>query len=106
MERVIKMNSRLADVNDVVKMIKNGKKLILAGDESALKKLPAGHWIAGTIPYFISEQGGEMSRDKLFVNEIPSYVKQMTVRTYNSETIDSIYTDAPNNGFSVVIIPG
>ena len=100
------MNSRLADINDVANMIKSGKKLILAGDESALKKLPAGHWIAGTIPYFISDKGGEMTRDRIFVNEIPSYAKQITIRTYGEESIGSIYTDAPDNGFTVVIIPG
>jgi len=100
------MKNKLADVNEVTAMIKDGKKLIVAGDESALKKLPAGHWIGGTIPYFMSEKGGLMSHDMIFVNEIPSYVKQMTVRTYTEETVASIYTDAPSNGFSVIIIPG
>lgn len=100
------MKNKLADVNEVTAMIKDGKKLIVAGDESALKKLPEGHWIGGTIPYFMSEKGGVMSHDMIFVNEIPSYVKQMTIRTYTEETIASIYTDAPSNGFSVIIIPG
>lgn len=51
-----------------IKLIEEGKILHIAADESLLNKLPKGNWIAGTTPYFISEEGGITTKDKLFIN--------------------------------------
>ena len=95
----------LYSVNDVKEMIEQGKKLILAGDESLLSQLPEGNWIGGTIPYFMTEKGGELNMEKIFVNELPSYVKRIALATYGEDSIKKIYNDAPDNGLSVIIIP-
>lgn len=95
----------LYDVDQVKSMITEGKKLILAGDESVLMQLPEGHWIGGTIPYFISDQGGLMTRDKIHVTELPSYARQVTVRTYAPETVSAVYAGIQKNGLSIIIIP-
>ena len=68
---------RLYSISDVNEMINKGKKLILAGEESQLRQLDPGHWIAGTIPYFMSEKGGELNTEKIFVNELPGYIKKI-----------------------------
>lgn len=99
------MKSALVSPQEAASMIKAGKRLILAGDESVLMELPTGHWIGGTIPYFMAGDGGVTTRKMVYVNELPSFAGQVVVRTYNESTIESIYTDAPDNGFSVVIIP-
>jgi len=96
---------RLYSVSDVAEMIKKGKKLILAGEESLLEQLPAGHWIGGTIPYFMSERGGELNTEKIFVNELPDYIKKIKMSTYGDNNISEIYKDAFQNGISIVIIP-
>ena len=96
---------RMYGLNDVKEMIDEGKKLILAGEEDLLKQLPAGHWIGGTIPYFMSENGGELNTEKIFVNELPGYVKKVKIGTYSENTISNIYKDALPNGLSIVIIP-
>jgi len=44
---------KLFGLQDVTKMINTGHRMILAGDEELLKKLPKGNWIGGTIPYFM-----------------------------------------------------
>lgn len=95
----------LFSLKDVIAMIRQGKKLVLAGEENLLRELPDGHWIGGTIPYFMSEKGGEFNTDKIFVNELPDYVKRIKVGTYSEESISNIYTDAFPNGISIVIIP-
>ncbi len=92
-------------VQETAEKILRGKKLILAGDGKLLRSLPDGHWIGGTIPYFMSEKGGMMSRDRIFVTELPDYVKKLTIRTYSESTIRNIYRDAPEHGFSVIILP-
>lgn len=99
------MKQVLYTAAETAKMINSGKKLILAGDEKLLKDLPAGHWIAGTIPYFMAENGGEFTQDRIYVTELPSYMNKLVIRTYNRESIASVYSDIPENGFAVLIIP-
>lgn len=91
--------------NEVIELITAGKKLILAADEKVLKDLPKGQWIAGTIPYFMDEDGGKFTQDKVFVTELGDYVASVDVQVYSKETLNRVYTDAPGNGFSFIIIP-
>jgi hypothetical protein len=95
----------LFDVKDVVKMITSGKKLILAADENQLNKLPSGSWIAGTTPYFMGEQGGILTNEKIYVTELPDFIKSSKIKLYNENNIHQIYNDAPRHGFTVLIIP-
>lgn len=98
--------SRVTYSGDEVKqMITMGKKLVLAADEELLRDMPEGHWIGGTIPYFMTEKGGCMSREKVYVTEIPSYGGKTVIRTFNERSINDIYKDAPENGFSIIIVP-
>lgn len=99
------MNQVLYIADDVKKMIENGERLLLAGDESVLKTLPKGHWIGGTIPYFMGEKGGLLTRDQIYVTKIPPYVKKIMLKTYSAQSIENIYAEAPENGLSIVIIP-
>jgi hypothetical protein len=86
-------------------LIIRGQHLALAGDEETLKQLPQGKWIGGTIPYFMAEEGGVSTKDKIFVNMLPDHVKDIKITEYTQETISKVFTDAPENGFSLIIIP-
>jgi len=99
------MKQSLLPVSEVITLIQQGKKLVLAGDESVLEQLPQGHWIGGTIPYFMTSEGGLMSKQGIFVNELPGFVRHIVVRTYQESTISSVYRDAPMNGFTIIIMP-
>lgn len=96
----------LYDVIEVKARITHGQKLLLAGDESLLKLLPAGDWIGGSIPYFMTEQGGLTTRHKIYVTELPEAVTNLSIKIYDPTTLGSLYTDAPQNGFSIIIMPG
>jgi len=95
----------LLTVKDTAKRIKQGKILFLAGEEALLRQLPKGHWIGGTIPYFMTEQGGLSSTDKIFVNEVPPLVSSSKIISYEEPQLRRIPADAFDNGFSLVIIP-
>ena len=99
------MNQVLFDIETVEKLIKNGEKLLLAGDEKVLEKLSPGSWIGGTIPYFMDNAGGIFSQEKIYVTKIPNYATKAVVKTYDSKNIHQIYKDAPKNGLSIIIIP-
>ncbi len=83
-----------------------GKILLLAGDEGLLAQLPKGHWIGGTIPYFISsDQGGLLSSDKIFATDISDIAESVTLKKYDADTLGTVYMDAGDGGFSFIIIP-
>jgi hypothetical protein len=99
------MTTGLYSKNDVKDMITAGKPLLLAGDEAALRDLPNGSWIGGTIPYFMAEQGGVCTQDSIFVTQLPAYITKIHTCVYDEKTIANVYNDAPENGFSTMIIP-
>ena len=99
------MKKSLLKSEEVKAMIESGCKLILAGDERVLNKLPKGNWIGGTIPYFMGEQGGAFTQEYIYVTELPDYIIKSGIKTYDHETIQNVYLDGPEHGFSVIIIP-
>jgi hypothetical protein len=99
------MKRAMFAINEVASMISSEKRLLLAGDEHALEKLPPGNWIGGTIPYFMTEKGGVVTKEEIYVAELPDFLTDFSVRRYDEWTIGTVFRDAPGNGFSVIIIP-
>ena len=99
------MSGCMHTVAAVKEKISQGQKLLLAGDERLLRQLPAGNWIGGSIPYFMAEQGGLSTQEKIHVTELPESVSDILIKTYNKDTIASVYTDAAKNSFSIIILP-
>lgn len=97
--------SRLMGADEVAERISSGRFLSLAGDEALLRSLPRGNWIAGTIPYFIDAEGGRTSRNQVFVTEIPMFDDAPRVVEYDAETIARVCLDAPDHGYSLIILP-
>jgi len=95
----------LVDFQTATEMIATGRPFFLAADETVLARLPRGNWIAGTIPYFMDATGGVVSKDRVFVNEAPACATETRVAWYAEEDLPGITRDAPQNGFSVLIVP-
>jgi len=89
--------------DDVSKKIAEGSLLHIAGTEDLIKKLPKGSWIGGSTEYFMSENGGKVSDDLLFVTTFP--YSEFTIKSYDEKNIADVTADAYDNGFSIVIIP-
>jgi hypothetical protein len=85
-------------------LIKSGKRLLLAGDETLLAALPVGNWIGGTIPYFMSAQGGLHTADQVFVTELPE-ADGATIQRYDRSSLPRLAADHPGHGFTVLLIP-
>jgi hypothetical protein len=94
------------EVAEVKEKIARGQKLLLAGDEKVLEQIPHGAWIGGTIPYFMTEEGGLSTRDRIYVTELPDSITDISIEVYDKTRISNIYNAAPQNGFSVIIMPG
>lgn len=99
------MRDYLYEVDEVAELIRAGRGLLLAGEESALEKLPPGKWIGGTIPYFMTRAGGLVDRRRVFVNELPAGLACHGIRRYGAAEIPSVYSDLPAGAFGVLIAP-
>ena len=97
---------KLLRIKEVISKINNGDMLILAADENLLNQLPKGNWIGGTIPYFMGDDGGIFTKDEIFVDDLPDFVKNVKIKFYNEESLPGIAGDAYENGYTVLIIPG
>jgi hypothetical protein len=85
--------------------IEAGGSWTVAADASLLSKLPKGNWIGGTIPYFMAKHGGVSSRSGLFLTEVASFDNQPYIRHYDAKSISNICVDAPENGYTLLIVP-
>ncbi|AJQ97091.1 DUF6976 family protein [Gynuella sunshinyii] len=95
----------LVTVEQAAEMILAGEVLSIAGDEEVLRQLPRGSWIGGTTAYFMAENGGEYEPKKVFVNHLPGDCREPRLCIYDSRNIDQICNEAPENGFTLLIIP-
>ena len=95
----------LATLEEARTLIAQKEPLILAGDENLLGGLPAGNWIGGTIPYFMTDRGGQTTRDQIFVERIPGLRRGYRIATYDPSSIAGIGQDSPDNGYTILILP-
>lgn len=101
----MKADQGLMSVSSAAELIRQGKYLSIAGDEAALRQLPSGHWIGGTIPYFMAADGGTVSREQVFVTEVSGFAAPPELRFYDQGSLPQICRNAPENGYSILIIP-
>jgi hypothetical protein len=94
----------LVNLDKAISLIKEGRILHIAVDDSLLARLPAGRWIGGTTPYFIAEEGGIFTKDLLFVNEF-DFAEDARVAVYGKYNIFQIVEDCFDNGLTTLILP-
>lgn len=101
----MKTQQGLMSLSSASELIRNGNFLSIAGDEAALRQLPPGNWIGGTIPYFMATEGGTVSRAQVFVTQVNGFIAPPELRFYDAATLPQICRNAPENGYSILILP-
>src|SRR5581483_238183 len=96
--------NKLVSTDTAARLIREGASLSLAAPEAVLDRLPRGNWIGGTIPYFMVDSGGVVVDDQVFVTDL-SPVGKITIAYYAADALEGIVKNAPDNGFSLIIIP-
>jgi hypothetical protein len=95
----------LRTIAEVAELIRAGRKLLLAGDEKVLAALPSGEWIGGTIPYFMTEEGGRTDTERIFTTELPPEVVSTRIVSHRSDTLPRIAEEAAEHDFTFLILP-
>ena len=98
-------NQGLYTAAEVAATIEKGDTLLLAGDHHLLETLPKGKWIGGCTSQFIENGKITTTREKIFVHNITDIAQDVRLSVYDTTTIQGIYDDAYENGFSVLMIP-
>ncbi|NBC35771.1 hypothetical protein GTZ99_04280 [Novosphingobium sp. FSY-8] len=97
--------SALMQIADAAALIAAGAPLGIAGRAEALDQLPAGNWVGGTTPYFMTEAGGRIiGEDQVWVRDF-SGLGAVRFAAYDVDHLEQITQEAPENGFSLTIIP-
>ena len=92
--------------DEIIHSLAMGKSLLLAGSESTLSQIPKGSWIGGTAPLIGGLQLKMPLKDQIFAAEIPVIHSGVDIKVYKDvESLRQVYSEAPENGFSVIIIP-
>ena len=99
------INSTLISIPEVVSAITAGESLFLAGSREALRQLPQGNWVGGTIPYFMTEEGGLVSEGRIFVTKVPECALEVKVTDYGPDNLADLYREAPANGITFLVLP-
>lgn len=94
----------LCRVEDVAARIRAGARLLLAGERALLARLPPGDWIGGTIPYFMTPDGGCMSTEWLCVTELPECAFEVSTRVHGLEELEGVYAE-DEDVVGVLILP-
>jgi hypothetical protein len=96
----------MCSVDEVASAIEADRILWAAGESKLLAKLPRGRWIGGSIPYFMAEDGGQTTRDRIYCSEmIGEWATAVEVKSYDTDSIHRIAKEAPDNGFTILLIP-
>lgn len=100
------LSSKLITVEEAAAAIEAGKVLWLAAEESLLEQLPKGFWIGGSIPYFMGQDGGETTKERIFATELsPAIARKIKIKHYDTSTIKNVAVDSPEDGFTLLLIP-
>lgn len=99
------IENKLYTVSEVSKFIKDGKLLALAGSESLLSQLPAGNWVGGTIPYFMTADVCQFNDAMIFVNDLTEIAVDYSIKEYDENNIGKLVKDTFDNGFTFLVIP-
>ncbi|MBN2167441.1 MAG: hypothetical protein JW717_14290 [Marinilabiliaceae bacterium] len=102
----MKLFNELISLNEASILINNNRSLAIAGTETTLTSLPRGNWIGGTIPYFMTKEGGKFDTQMVFVSDLTDISSKIMIKTYNTDSIDLMPSNNFRNGLSYLIIPG
>lgn len=98
------MENEFLTVAEASARIAKGHIMVVAGDEALLAQLPRGKWIGGTTVYFITENGGEERRDKLFCATFPMGTDARP-RLVGKDALSGISDGYATHGFSLILVP-
>jgi hypothetical protein len=95
----------LITIEEARQLILDNKVLTIAGSEKSLDRLPKGQWIGGSIPYFMTDNGGCFNEEMVFVSDLTPICSSIRIKTYNTKNVNLLPKNQYPNGFAYLIMP-
>lgn len=89
--------------DQAAELINTGRAFSIAGDRDLLMQLPKGNWIGGSTPYFVASEGGLCTREQVYVQRLHGV--EATICNYDDDHLPHVLEDAPEHGYSIIILP-
>lgn len=99
------MRNTLMTPSEAAALVAEGRLLMIAGNEQLLAQIGKGHWIGGTIPYFMGEDGGCEDFEHVFVTDFTDVVTNFSIKAYAAPELGQMLTDRYSDGFSYILLP-
>lgn len=99
------MKNSMMNVAEASALIESGAVCLLAGSHEALSKLPKGKWIGGTSVYFMTDTGGRVDHENVFVTEIED-AEDARPALYVGEDLPNLTMGRFEGGMDMIILPG
>ena len=97
---------KMMDLESTQNLIRQGKVLVISGNDALLSQLPRGSWIGGTANYFyIKGEGGKVEQNQLFVSDFSAEMSNFKILTYSKESIHRVCLNGFENGINFLILP-
>ena len=99
------MRNALLSPAEAGRRIHEGRTLVIAGSEQALRSLPKGNWIGGTTVYFMTQAGATIDPTRVFVTEYEPALN-MRIESYDVAHVPDFAVGREGRGCTVLLIPG
>jgi len=100
-----KLQNELLTLEETQALINAGELLLIAASQRLLNQLPAGQWLGGSTPYFMSKEGAQKELNRLFVTNLTELAVSAQIKSYSAQEFKQLLTDRPKNGFSYIALP-
>ncbi|EJF52621.1 hypothetical protein SapgrDRAFT_0889 [Saprospira grandis DSM 2844] len=100
-----KLQNQLLSLKETQALIESGQILLIAGSQRLLDQLPAGQWLGGSTPYFMSREGAQKDLNRLFVSNLSDLALKAEIKSYSAQELEQLLDDRPENGFSYIALP-
>lgn len=95
----------LKTYEEVCALINSGNKLVITAEDAVMAKLPKGNWVGGTIPYFLTAEGGMFNQELYMVTDFTDTILDFKIIEYTESTIETVINDSFGNGFTFLMLP-
>jgi len=99
------MKNQMMTPRAAAELIESGAIAVVAGDEDVLAMLPVGNWIGGTSVYFMTEEGGRVDRENVFVTVLTE-AEASKCRYLTTAELPSVAEGRYENGATMMLVPG
>lgn len=98
------MRNLFVSLPEAIELVNSGVTAFISGAEAALQALPRGNWIGGTTAYFVTDDGGVCTDDRLFCTVFDEAANARSA-ILPSDQLARLTQERFEHGFACIVAP-